>query len=90
MKKTESVVGARNDADALHAELRDLIAGSRARLASTVNSELTRLYWAVGKREANVAGGTRDHDGTRSRMLRMYRNWCETLVIGVLMGEAGG
>lgn len=66
MKKTESVIGAGNDADALHAELRDLIAGSRARLASTVNSELTRLYWAVGKRlKREVLGGERAEYGAK-------------------------
>ncbi len=30
--------------------LRTLIANSRQRLAGAVNAELTRLYWAVGKR----------------------------------------
>lgn len=33
--------------NALHAELRALIASSRQRLAGAVNAELTRLYWAV-------------------------------------------
>lgn len=37
-------------ADALHAELRTLIANSRQRLAGAVNAELTRLYWHVGQR----------------------------------------
>jgi len=37
-------------ADALHAELRTLIANSRQRLAGAVNAELTRLYWNVGQR----------------------------------------
>lgn len=32
-------------ADNLHAELRNLIASSRQRLAGAVNAELTRLYW---------------------------------------------
>ena len=36
--------------NALHAELRALIASSRQRLAGAVNAELTRLYWAVGQR----------------------------------------
>ena len=36
--------------DTLHAELRNLIASSRQRLAVAVNAELTRLYWAVGQR----------------------------------------
>lgn len=35
---------------ALHGELRALIAASRQRLASAVNAELTRLYWTVGER----------------------------------------
>ena len=66
MKKTESVIGAGSDADALHAELRDLIAGSRTRLASTVNSELTRLYWAVGERlKREVLGGERAEYGAK-------------------------
>ena len=34
--------------NALHAELRMLIASSRQRLAGAVNAELTRLYWSVG------------------------------------------
>jgi len=37
-------------ADALHAELRTLIANTRQRLAGAVNAELTRLYWNVGQR----------------------------------------
>lgn len=37
-------------ADALHAELRTLIANSRQRVAGAVNAELTRLYWHVGQR----------------------------------------
>jgi hypothetical protein len=36
--------------NALHAELRALIASSRQWLAGTVNAELTRLYWSVGQR----------------------------------------
>ena len=36
--------------NALHAELRALIASSRQRLAGAVNAELTRLYWNVGQR----------------------------------------
>lgn len=36
--------------NALHAELRALIANSRQRLAGAVNAELTRLYWSVGQR----------------------------------------
>jgi predicted nuclease of restriction endonuclease-like (RecB) superfamily len=43
---------------ALHAELRALIAGSRQRLAATVNAELTGLYWRVGERlRTEVLGG---------------------------------
>lgn len=48
MKKTDSAVASHDDA--LHAELRNMIAASRSRLAATVNSELTRLYWSVGER----------------------------------------
>ncbi|NBT93037.1 MAG: DUF1016 family protein, partial [Betaproteobacteria bacterium] len=45
-------------ADALHAELRTLIANSRQRLAGAVNAELTRLYWNVGQRlRTEVLGG---------------------------------
>ena len=45
-------------ADSLHAELRELIASSRQRLAGAVNAELTRLYWAVGQRlRTEVLGG---------------------------------
>jgi hypothetical protein len=33
-------------ADNPHAELRNLIASSRQRLAGAVNAELTRLYWS--------------------------------------------
>jgi predicted nuclease of restriction endonuclease-like (RecB) superfamily len=52
--------------DALHAELRALIASSRQRLAGAVNAELTRLYWAVGQRLATeVLGGERAQYGTR-------------------------
>jgi predicted nuclease of restriction endonuclease-like (RecB) superfamily len=44
--------------NALHAELRALIASSRQRLAGAVNAELTRLYWSVGKRlHIEVLGG---------------------------------
>ncbi|TFW19654.1 PDDEXK nuclease domain-containing protein [Duganella callida] len=39
-----------SDADALHAELRALIASSRQRIASAVNAELSQLYWTVGRR----------------------------------------
>lgn len=46
--------------EALHAELRTLIAASRQRVAGAVNAELTRLYWAVGERLAReVLGGER-------------------------------
>jgi predicted nuclease of restriction endonuclease-like (RecB) superfamily len=45
-------------ADSLHAELRELIASSRQRLAGAVNAELTRLYWSVGERlRTEVLGG---------------------------------
>lgn len=43
---------------ALHAELRELIASSRQRLAGAVNAELTRLYWSLGERlRTEVLGG---------------------------------
>ncbi|MES2945937.1 MAG: PDDEXK nuclease domain-containing protein, partial [Pseudomonadota bacterium] len=46
------------DTQSLHAELRVLINTSRQRLASAVNAELTRLYWAVGERLCTeVLGG---------------------------------
>ena len=45
--------------NALHAELRALIASSRQRLAGAVNAELTRLYWSVGERlRTEVLGGS--------------------------------
>ncbi|MBW8464399.1 DUF1016 N-terminal domain-containing protein, partial [Acidovorax sp.] len=53
-------------ADSLHAELRALIASSRQRLATAVNAELTRLYWAVGHRlNAEVLGGERASYGAQ-------------------------
>jgi predicted nuclease of restriction endonuclease-like (RecB) superfamily len=52
--------------EALHAELRALIASSRQRLAGAVNVELTRLYWAVGERlRIEVLGGERARYGDR-------------------------
>ena len=52
--------------EALHAELRALIAGSRQRLAGAVNAELTRLYWAVGERlRSEVLGGERARYGDK-------------------------
>lgn len=50
----------------LHDELRDLITDSRQRLATTVNSELTLLYWHIGQRLANeVLGGARAQYGAQ-------------------------
>lgn len=50
----------------LHAELRDLIAASRQRLATTVNAELTLLYWRIGQRLATeVLGGERARYGAQ-------------------------
>ncbi|MDD5330957.1 MAG: DUF1016 N-terminal domain-containing protein [Sulfuricella sp.] len=50
----------------LHAELRGLIGASRQRLAGTVNAELTRLYWSVGRRLAVEAlGGERAQYGAQ-------------------------
>ena len=52
--------------EALHAELRALIASSRQRLAGAVNAELTRLYWAVGERlRSEVLGGERARYGDK-------------------------
>ena len=57
---------ARNTPEGLHAELRALIASSRQRLAGAVNSELTRLYWAVGQRlSTEVLGGERASYGAQ-------------------------
>lgn len=57
---TALVPGGGEVPDALHAELRALIAASRQRLAGTVNAELTRLYWALGERLGReVLGGER-------------------------------
>ncbi len=39
-----------------HAELRELIASSRQRMAGAVNAELTRLYWSVGDHLAQEFG----------------------------------
>lgn len=50
----------------LHAELRNLIASSRQRLAGAVNVELTRLYWTVGQRlGVEVLGGERASYGAQ-------------------------
>ena len=55
---THSVVPA--PLNTLHAELRNLIASSRQRLAGAVNAELTRLYWSVGHRlRTEVLGDAR-------------------------------
>ena len=52
--------------EALHTELRVLIASSRQRLAGAVNAELTRLYWTVGERLGReVLGGERAGYGQR-------------------------
>ncbi len=52
--------------NALHAELRALLAGSRQSLAGAVNAELTRLYWSVGQRlRSEVLGDTRAEYGAR-------------------------
>lgn len=50
----------------LHDELRGLIAASRQRLATTVNAELTQLYWHIGQRLASeVLGGERAQYGAQ-------------------------
>ena len=52
--------------NALHAELRALIASSRQRLAGAGNAELTRLYWSVGERlRTEVLGDARAEYGAR-------------------------
>ena len=52
--------------ESLHRELRELIASSRQRLASTVNAELTLLYWRIGLRLASeVLGGERARYGAQ-------------------------
>ena len=57
-KSITAIAAAPTPADNLHAELRNLIASSRQRLAGAVNAELTRLYWSVGKRlHTEVLGG---------------------------------
>jgi predicted nuclease of restriction endonuclease-like (RecB) superfamily len=43
--------------DALLIELRQLIQAARARTAAAVNSELTALYWAVGRRIHDIITG---------------------------------
>lgn len=55
-----------NDLASLHAELRALITASRQRLASTVNAELSQLYWSVGRRlSIEVLGGERAQYGAQ-------------------------
>jgi hypothetical protein len=50
----------------LHAELSGLIAEARTRAAKTVNSELTQLYWHIGKRlREQVLQGQRASYGWR-------------------------
>jgi predicted nuclease of restriction endonuclease-like (RecB) superfamily len=52
--------------NALHAELRALIASSRQRLAGAVNAELTRLYWTMGQRlRTEVMGDERASYGAK-------------------------
>lgn len=64
MNKSELIQA--NGLDSLHAELRALIAASRQRLASTVNAELSRVYWSVGQRlSAEVLAGARAEYGAQ-------------------------
>ena len=52
--------------DRRHGELRALIAEARQRTAVAVNTELTRLYWLVGKRlHDEILGGERAACGQR-------------------------
>lgn len=52
--------------DSLFSELREMIAASRSHLASTVNSELTRLYWTIGERlRREELGGERAAYGAK-------------------------
>jgi DUF1016 N-terminal domain len=47
-------------------QLRNMITASRSRLAATVNSELTRLYWSVGERlRREELGGERATYGAK-------------------------
>ncbi|GJI88603.1 MULTISPECIES: PDDEXK nuclease domain-containing protein [Duganella] len=55
-----------NSLESLHAELRALIASSRQRLSSTVNAELSRLYWTVGRRlSTDLLSGERARYGAQ-------------------------
>ena len=52
--------------ESLHAELRALIASSRQRLSTSVNAELSQLYWMVGRRlHTEVLGGERARYGSQ-------------------------
>ncbi|WP_332852958.1 PDDEXK nuclease domain-containing protein [Duganella sp. S19_KUP01_CR8] len=52
--------------ESLHAELRGLIESSRQRLSSSVNAELSRLYWTVGQRlHSQILVGERARYGTQ-------------------------
>jgi predicted nuclease of restriction endonuclease-like (RecB) superfamily len=62
----KSDVALLSDVDSLHAELRELIASSRQRVAASVNTELTQLYWAVGARlSREVLAGERAKYGAQ-------------------------
>ena len=66
MDPIDTTTGMASHDDALHAELRNLIAQRRTRLAAMVNSELTRLYWSVGERlRREVLGGERAGYGAK-------------------------
>jgi len=61
---SKSVLTMAQDVEFLHAELRTLIEFSRQRLSSTVNAELSHLYWMLGHRLHNdVLGGERAQYG---------------------------
>lgn len=64
MSKTDVALAA--GLEPLHAELRGLIEASKQRLSSTVNAELSRLYWTLGHRLATqVLGGERARYGAQ-------------------------
>ena len=66
VEKLSTALRVSPDPQPLYAELRTLITNSRQRLAGAVNAELTRLYWAVGKRlRTEVLGDARADYGAK-------------------------
>ena len=63
--------------NSLHAELRVLIESSRQRLSTTVNAELSHLYWMLGRRlSTEVLKGERAQYGGQI-MIRMGKKLAE-------------